>query len=132
MKSLIWGLLLACSSLFAAPASKETVQQEIGLAFDRSEWTMQERRAFILSTAAHVLDLSSSVLSDERCVERNFLLGENPSNASLVSLKIVAIGFEYWLYNSHKVKSNHTHWYGYTSAIFIGATAISNFRNNCY
>lgn len=113
-------------------ASKADVEREISSAFERSEWTRNERIAFALSTAAHMLDLASSVLSDERCIERNPILGESPSNAALIAVKVAAIGFEYWLYSSPRLAHSNAHWYGYTSAIIHGHVAIGNFRNDCY
>lgn len=116
----------------AVAASQADVEREISAAFDRSEWTKNERIAFTLSTAAHLLDLGSSLASDERCVERNPILGENPSDAALIGVKVLAIGFEYWLYSSPRFSHSNAHWYGYASAIIHAHVAIGNLRNNCY
>lgn len=125
-------LTLLMLTPFAEAATKEKVESEIGAAFQRSEWTAAERRAFTFSVIAHSLDLASSLASDDRCVERNPILGEHPSNGAMIGLKVVAIGFEYWLYSNPKFSHNDTQWFGYTSAILHTAIAASNFRNDCY
>lgn len=111
--------------------SKDDVSDAIGLSFNNSEWTKEEKIAFTLSVAAHMADLGTSLASDERCVESTPLLGKNPSNGALIGVKILAIGFEYWLYNTPRF-SNGTHWWGFTSAIIHGTTAYQNSRNDCY
>ena len=126
-------LLAGCASrpAYRAPQST-TVEKEIAGAFKRSEWTSKEKAAFISSIAGHTVDAASSIMSDERCVENHIFLGKNPSNAQLIGIKLVAIGFEFWLYNSPSVTSENTHWYGFTSAVLHGAVGVSNFRNDCY
>lgn len=114
-----------------ARPSKEKISYELGLVFDKSEWTRQEKIAFTLSTLAHLADLGTSLASDERCVESTPLLGKNPSDGLLIAVKLVAIGFEYWLYNSPRFHRS-THFYGYTAALFHGITAYQNSRNDCY
>ena len=126
----VLAIVLALASSIVCAASEEDVEREVSAAFERSDWTRAERRAFTLSVVAHTLDLATSVASDERCVERNPLLGENPSNAQLLGVKVVAVGFEYWLY-SHSDNPN-VPWFGYTMAALHFATAASNLRNNCY
>lgn len=108
------------------------VERELSIAFKNSEWTVNEKRAFILSIIGHTLDLISSLKSDERCVERNPILGTNPSDGALIGMKLLAISFEYWLYNNHSFRSQPTHYYGYTSALIHGYAGISNFKNDCY
>ena len=112
-------------------ASKQDVEDVLGFAFRKSEWTRQEKIAFTLSTVAHLADLGTSLASDERCVESTPLLGKNPSDGKLIAVKLIAIGFEYWLYNSPRF-SNGTQFYGYTAALFHGITAYQNSRNDCY
>lgn len=116
----------------ASAATQADVEREISGAFERSEWTRQERRAFALSIVGHALDLGSSLASDERCVERNPILGERPSAGALIGLKLVAIGFEWWLYSSPRFRHAPTHYYGYTSALIHAGIATSNLRNDCY
>lgn len=111
---------------------KVDIQDQLSIAFKNSEWTANEKRAFILSIIGHTLDLISSLKSDERCVERNPILGTNPSDGALIGMKLLAIGFEYWLYNNHSFRSQPTHYYGYTSALIHGYAGISNFKNDCY
>jgi hypothetical protein len=112
-------------------ASKNDIETSLGLVFDKAEWTRQEKIAFTLSTLAHLADLGSSLASDERCEESTPLLGKNPSNGALIGVKVLAIGFEYWLYNNPRFGSG-THFYGYTAALFHGITAYQNSRNDCY
>jgi len=113
------------------PADREpaSVSVEIAAAFDRSEWTRQERIAFTLSTAAHAFDLYTS-MQDNNCVESNPILGKNPSDAALVGIKLLAIGTEYILYNSPRI--DNAHWFGYTSALISGYAGYSNTQNECY
>lgn len=113
-------------------ASRETIASQLSLAYDESQWTKKEKIAFTLSTIANVADLATSVASDERCVERNPLLGKSPSDASLIVVKLLAIGFEYWVYNSPRFENQETHWFGYTSTAIHAWNAYSNSRNNCY
>lgn len=110
--------------------TKADIEREIDSAFRRSEWTKQEKLAFGLSVAAHMLDLGSSLASDDRCVENNLILGKNPSDAALIGVKVIAIGFEYWLYSHPGI--NNAHWFGYTSAAIHGYYGASNLRNDCY
>lgn len=130
MKILLALLLLFSQPLFAA-AAREDVEREIEGAFQRSEWTRHERYAFMLSTTAHMLDLYTSLHSDG-CEEQNPLLGSHPHDASLIGVKIIAIGFEMWLYSSKQMSHYKTHWYGYTSAVIHGYIAYSNSRNRCF
>jgi hypothetical protein len=65
-------------------------------------------------------------------VEKNPLLGTDPSDGALIGVKLLAIGFEYWLYNSPRFRSNNTHWYGYTSAVIHTAVGLGNLQNDCY
>lgn len=120
------------SAVCADVVTKKDVEREVAGAFERSEWTKQEKVAFTLSLVANGLDLASSVMSDSRCEEQNPLLGKSPSNGSLVAVKLLAIGFEYWLYSSPKFRNSNTQWFGYTSAIIHSGIAISNFQNDCY
>lgn len=132
MRKYLVAVALWAFSTCAFAAYRDDVEREVYGAFERSEWTKQERIAFGLSLAAHLLDLGSSLASDERCVEKNPLLGTNPSNGALIGTKAIAIGFEYWLYNSPRISSKNTHWFGYTSAIIHGAVGLSNLQNDCY
>lgn len=127
---LLIALLLPLSECRAA--TRADIEREVSGAFERSEWTRAERRAFTLSVLAHSLDLASSLASDERCVERNPLLGSHPSDGALIATKLLALGFEFWLYSSPRFRHAPTHMYGYTSALIHGAVAASNFRNDCY
>lgn len=113
-------------------ATNETIASQLSLAYDASQWTRKERVTFTLSTIANVADLATSITSDERCVERNPILGKSPSDTSLILVKLLAIGFEYWLYNSPKFDGQETHWFGYTSASIHTWTAYTNSRNDCY
>ena len=99
---------------------------------NREAWTDSERIAFSASIAGHGIDLASSVMSDGRCAEKHIFLDDNPSNAQLVGIKVVAVALEYWIYNSPKIDSTYTPWYGATSAILHGIAGISNFQNDCY
>lgn len=137
---LIW-LVAGCAALERQPVDyppahdldqRQVIAAEIDAAFKRSEWDKKERLAFTLSVIGHGLDLASSLTSDERCVERNPLLGESPSDGALVAVKLAAIGFEWWLYNSPRFDKQPVYWYGFTSAIIHGATAAKNFTNDCY
>lgn len=95
------------------------------------EWTDKERVAFAWSIAGHSVDLASSIQSDERCVERNPILGSSPSNGALIAVKALALGIEYAIYNTPNM-GEHTHWFGYISgAIHLGA-GVSNYQNDCY
>lgn len=123
--------LLVATTTTASAAQADVIEREIAGAFQRSEWTRQEKLAFTVSTVAHLADLGTSLASDERCVERNALLGSNPSNGTLIGVKLVAIGFEYWLYSSPRFHGS-THWYGYTSAVIHGLAAYTNSKNDCY
>ena len=130
-------LLTSCASLTERPLPAKaagTVEQEMAGVFQRSEWSEHERRAFTLSMIGHGIDLASSVLSDDRCVENNPILGRNPSNGQLLAVKALAIGFEFWLYNTPRFDRNSkTYWYGYTSAIIHASIGIKNFTtNDCY
>lgn len=116
----------------ASASTRDDVEREISGAFERSEWTRQERRAFALSVIGHAIDLGSSLASDERCIERNAILGERPSAGALIGLKLMAIGFEWWLYSSPRFRNQPTHYYGYTSALIHAGIAASNLRNKCY
>jgi len=111
--------------------SKEQISSELGLAFDKSEWTDKERLAFALSLLANAADLYTSLNDDGTCVESTPLLGKNPSDGLLISVKLIAIGFEYWLYNNPKFHTG-THWYGFTSAVYHGITAYTNSQNDCF
>lgn len=125
-------LLLLLLPFSVGAATKEKVEAEIGAAFQRSEWTAAEKRAFTFSIIAHSLDLASSLASDDRCIERNLILGESPSDGALIGVKVLAIGFEYWLYSSPRFRHSNAQWYGYTSAAIHFAIAASNSQNDCY
>lgn len=130
----VLALVLSLLSTTIAPAvasQADVIEKEIAGAFQRSEWTRQEKLAFTASTIAHLADLGTSLASDERCVERNALLGSDPSNGTLIGVKLVAIGLEYWLYSSPRFHGS-THWYGYTSAVIHGLAAYTNSKNDCY
>ena len=124
-------LFLLLFPIFATAAPREDVEREIQGAFERSEWTRQEKRAFALSAIAHSLDLYTS-LKSEGCIEKNPILGEDPSDAALVGVKLFALGFEWWLYSSKRFDRQPTHWYGYTSAAIHGYIAYSNSQNRCF
>ncbi len=128
--------LLICVVMALAPAasaaSRAEVEYEINGAFERSEWTRAERRAFALSLVANALDVYTSIRSDDRCVETNPILGRDPSAAQLIGVKVLAIGFEWWLYSSPRTSHYPTHVYGYTSAAIHGWAAWSNSRNRCF
>lgn len=124
--------MIALALAAALAVSQPDVEQEIVGAFERSEWTRQERRAFTLSLIAHAIDLGSSLASDERCEEQNPLLGRNPSDGALIGVKLIAIGFEWWLYSSPRFAHYPTHYYGYTSAAIHGLIGAKNLTNDCY
>lgn len=124
--------MIALALAAALAVSQPDVEQEIVGAFERSEWTRQEKRAFVLSLIGHALDLGTSLASDDRCEEQNPILGRHPSNGALIGVKLLAIGFEWLLYASPRFRNAPTHYYGYTSAIVHGAAGLSNLRNDCY
>lgn len=138
----VFALLALCAfGICADPLweqpSKEAI--EVREAFVRSDnWTKQERVAFTLSVVAHAADLYTSLNSNHDpskgpyCRETNPLLGDNPSSGTLVAAKLVAIGFEYWLYSNPRISSKYTHFFGYTSFVLHGYAAYSNSQNNCY
>lgn len=102
------------------------------LAHNPDEWTRLEKIAFAYSAGGHAVDLASSVQSDERCIERNLVLGDNPSNAALIVLKAFALAVERTIYNSPKIDSRHTHWFGFVSGTIHLGAGVSNYGNDCY
>lgn len=112
-------------------ASKEDISHSLGLAFDKSQWTKQEKIAFTLSALTNAADLYTSLNDDGTCVETTPLLGKHPSDGALIGVKLLALGFEYWLYNSPRFDRG-THWYGFTSAVYHGITAYTNSQNDCF
>lgn len=96
------------------------------------EWTPLEKAAFAYSAGGHAVDFASSAMSDGRCIERNLILGDSPSNAALATVKAMALGIEYAVYNSPNIDSEHTHWLGFTSGTIHLGFGISNFQNDCY
>jgi len=95
------------------------------------EWTDKERLAFGASIVGHSVDLASTMQADERCVEKNPLLGSDPSNGALIGVKVLALALEYVFYNSPGMGEN-THWFGFTSGVVFASVGVHNYRLDCY
>lgn len=107
--------------------TKEVVEQEVQGMF-RGSWTDKEKLAWGASATAHIADLVTS-LNSPNCVETNPLLGDNPSNGSLIAVKAGAIAFEYWLQSQDY---EHSWVFSAASTVIHGYFAATNMQNDCY
>lgn len=130
---MLTALALAAALAVAPPpevdvVTRADVEQSVHGMFVGS-WTQKEKWAWTASTIAHVADLATSLNSGSGCEETNPILGKHPSTGALVGLKVVAIGFEYWLQSR---PYENTWMFSAVSAAIHGAVAVSNTRNDCY